>query len=409
MDADSRYDNSRALLERAKRIIPGGTHLSGRPLTSPLRSPRYLETASGSRVEDADGHEYVDFLMAFGPFLLGYGHREVEEAATKQLVRGRLVSLNHRLHIELVEALLERFPGNEMGVCFRSGSEATTAALRIARRATGRRRVARCGYHGWHDWCLPRENYVPAGLDEQVIEFDANDPATLDAAFERFPGEIAAVILAPEMVVPHDPGKLFRIARTVRAAGAVFIMDEVKTGFRVPPGSISQRIGLRPDMITLSKALGNGWPIAAVLGTREVMSAGDGMHYSGTFHGDTASMAAALAVIGIADREKAGEHAWTLGEKLIDGLNAIARSQGVPAVAYGEPLPSMPFFRFNVPDGTAKRRVEDVFYEALLERGFLFHPRHMWFPSLAHSQAEIDGVLDGADEAMRRAQRALEV
>jgi glutamate-1-semialdehyde 2,1-aminomutase len=150
-----RYPRSEACYERARQVIPGGIHLSGRPLLDPQTSPMYFDRASGCRVFDVDGNQYIDYLMAFGAYLLGYAHPEVEAAAFAQAQRGRLISLNHPQHVEFIEALLPRFPGMEMGVFFKTGSEATTAALRIARRHTGRRRVARCGYHGWHDWCLP--------------------------------------------------------------------------------------------------------------------------------------------------------------------------------------------------------------------------------------------------------------
>lgn len=367
----------------------------------------YLERARGCRVWDVDGHEYIDYLMAFGPFLLGYAHPDVDRAATATLETGRLMSMNHRLHIEFIEALLARFPGNEMGVFFRSGSEATTAALRMARRATGRRRVARCGYHGWHDWCLPTESFVPSGLGEQVLEFRADEPASLAAMFDRYSGEIAAVILAPEMVLPHDPAIFHTIAEMTRAAGAVFIMDEVKTGLRISPGTISQRIGLDPDLLTLSKALGNGWAVAAVLGKRAVMEAASGMHLSGTFHGDLAAMSAALEVLDIVERTGAAEHAWAMGERLIAGLRSIAADRGVPVQVFGEPLPPMPFMRFDIAAPDALERVRARFFEVALERGVLLHPRHMWFTSLAHTSADLTRTLEVADRAMQEASRAL--
>ncbi|RYE82681.1 MAG: aminotransferase class III-fold pyridoxal phosphate-dependent enzyme, partial [Myxococcales bacterium] len=359
----------------------------------PATTPMYLERGERGHAWDVDGHEYIDLVMAFGPYLLGYAHPEVDRAAREQGDRGRLLSMNHPLHIRFIEELLPRFPGAEMGVFLRTGSDATTAALRIARRATGRRRVARCGYHGWHDWCLPLEDFVPSGLDEQVPEFSAREPATLAALLDRHRGQIAAVIVAPEMVTPHDPAVLTRLVELTHAHGALFIMDEIKTALRTPPGSVAARIGVVPDMITISKALGNGWPVAALLGRREVMRAGDGMHYSGTFHGDTAAMAAALKVLELVDRTGAAERAWALGERLIAGLAGLARAHRLPAEAYGEPLPPMPFFRFTHPDPDACARLRDTFYRAVLARGVLLHPRHLWFTSAAHTDEDITRVL----------------
>lgn len=405
MDRSQRYARSQELYRRARDLIPGGIHLSGRPLGDPARTPMYMERGQGCRVWDVDGNEYVDLFMGFGPFLLGYAHPQVDAAAMAQVARGHLLSLNHPFHLAFVERLVARFPGAEMGAFFRTGSEATTAALRIARRATGRRLVARCGYHGWHDWCLPTEAFVPEGLDAQVLEFRAAEPETLAALFEQRPGRLAAVIVAPEMVIPTQAEPFLRIAELCRENGAVFILDEVKTALRVEPGSIQQRVGVRPDLTTVSKALGNGWPIAAVVGRRDVMEAGAGMHYSATYHGDTAAMAAAMTTLALVDQHDVPRHVTRLGERLIEGLGAIARSHDLPAEAFGEPLPSMPFFRFTHPDAEVTARLRDTFFEEAIARGALLHPRHMWFISLAHRQQDIDHVLEVCDAAMGVARR----
>ncbi|HEU4539097.1 MAG TPA: aminotransferase class III-fold pyridoxal phosphate-dependent enzyme, partial [Polyangiaceae bacterium] len=340
------------------------------------------------------------------PLLLGYANEAVDRAAAAQAARGALLSLNHPLHLDFIERLVARFPGAEMGVWFKTGSEATTAALRVARRHTGRRKVARAGYHGWHDWCLPLEDSVPAGLAEQVPEFDARDPGTLAAVLEANPGQIAAVIVAPEMVLPLRRETLGAIGALARHHGAVFVLDEVKTAFRTEGGSIQAMLDLvPPDLTTVSKALGNGWPIAALVGRREVMQSGAGLHYSATFHGDTAAMAAAMAVLDVLDREDVAGHLRRLGERLIEGLNDAARAAGVPVEAYGEPVPAMPFLRFAHPDAATNERVKEAFYAAMCDRGVLLHPRHMWFLSYAHGDADVARALAAAGEAMAIAAR----
>lgn len=396
----ARYPRSAALYARASSIIPGGIHLSGRPLVDPATTPMYFERGRGCRIWDVDGHEYIDYLMAFGAHLLGYAHEEVDAAAEEQGRNGRLLSMNHPLHADFIEALLPRFPGAEMGVFFKTGSEATTAALRIARRSTRRRRVARCGYHGWHDWCLPLEEFVPSGLDSQVPEFVANEPRTLRALFETYPEDIAAVILAPEMVLPYDAAIFRELARITREHGALFILDEVKTGLRIAPNSVAERAGVVPDLITVSKALGNGWPIAATLGRREVLQSAAGLHFSATFHGDTAAIAAARATLAIVEREPVQRHVERLGQLLIDGLNALASELDVPAQAYGEPLPAMPFFRFTHPERQANAELTRCFFQEILARGVLLHPRHMWFLSYAHDDADVSRTLEMARAAL---------
>jgi glutamate-1-semialdehyde 2,1-aminomutase len=399
--ADKLYTSSQRWLARAEGIIPGGHHLSGRVLTTPERSPMYIERGSGCRITDVDGHEYIDYLMAFGAFLIGYADAEVDAAAHEELKRGPLLSMNRPQHVLFAEALVERFPAADMAVFLKTGSEATTAAVRIARRATGRRRVVRAGYHGWHDWCLPLDDSVPAGLDTQVLEFDSNALHSLQALFDAYPGEIAAVILAPEMVLPPTRAGFQAIQDMTHRHGALFVLDEVKTAFRTAPGSVQARFELKPDLTTVSKGLSNGWPIAAVVGRRDVMSSAAGMHLSATYHGDTAAMAAALTTLRIVEERGVADHVWALGQRLIDGLNAIARDLDVPALSYGEPFPPMPFMKFNHSNPGTNDALRTAFCEAMLERGVLLHPRHMWFISYAHQAIDIDTTLEHARSAMK--------
>ncbi|MDP9037298.1 MAG: aminotransferase class III-fold pyridoxal phosphate-dependent enzyme [Myxococcota bacterium] len=401
----ARHARSIEHLQRARAVIPGGHHLSGRTLVDPRSSPMYFERAKGARIWDVDGHEYIDFLLAYGAFVLGYADEEVDRAAFEQATRGNLLSMNHPLHIRFIEALLERFPSADMGVFLKTGSEATTAAVRIARRATGRRIVARCGYHGWHDWCLPQDDSVSSGMDAQVLEFQGGDPATLEALFAAYPGKIAAVILAPEMVIPLTTAPFLALLEMTHAHGAVFILDEVKTAFRTSPGSVQTRLGFQPDLTTLSKALGNGWPVAAVIGKRSVMEHAAGMHLSATYHGETSAMAAALETMRILERDRVADHVWTMGVRFIDGLNALVRTHRAPAVAYGEPLPPMPFLRFEHPDSELRDAVRATFYTEVLARGVLLHPRHLWFVSRDHQPADIDYAIEACDEGFRAARR----
>ncbi|MBZ5711666.1 aspartate aminotransferase family protein [Nannocystis pusilla] len=399
------YPASQALLQRARSLIPGGYHLSGRPLLSPGDSPMYFERGEGCRVWDVDGHEYIDFIMAYGPPLLGYAHEEVDRAAFDQARRGNLLSLNHPLHLRFVERLVARFPGAEMGAFFKTGSDATTAALRLARRATGRRRVARCGYHGWHDWCLPLADFVPAGLDRQVLEFRPDEPDSLRELLRAHGDEIAAVILAPEMMPAARPELTRQFAELTRERGAVFILDEIKTGLRIRPNSFQQWAGVVPDLTTLSKALGNGWPVAAIVGKREILRHGAELHMSATYHGETTGLAAALATLDILDRSDVTGHVWRLGERLIAGLQRAADRFAVPALAYGEPLPPMPFLRFTHPDPQVRDAHAGTFYRAMLQRGVLLHPRHLWFVSAAHRDDDIDHTLAAAEAALAAVRR----
>jgi glutamate-1-semialdehyde 2,1-aminomutase len=365
----------------------------------------YMARGAGSRVWDVDGNAYVDYVMAYGPFLLGYACEEVDAAAIAQIRRGTLLSMNHPMHVSFVAQLIAHVPRAEMAVFLKTGSEATTAAVRISRRFTGRRRVARAGYHGWHDWCLASEAFVPAHLEQQIVEYRADDPASLEACLAAHPGEFAAVLVAPEMIVPPSATTFARLVDLAHAHGALFIADEVKTALRIRPGSLQAYLGVFADLTTVSKALGNGWPIAAVTGPRAILACAAGMHLSATFHGDTAAMAAAIATLGILDREPVTDHVWALGSRLIDGLNEAAHAMDLPATAYGEPLPPMPFLRFEHPDASINAGLAERFYEAMFARGFLLHPRHMWFISYAHSVDDVDRTVEAAHHAMRLARQ----
>jgi glutamate-1-semialdehyde 2,1-aminomutase len=393
-----RYRQSRALLARARAVIPGGHHLSGRPLLDPETSPMYFASGHGCRIRDVDGNELVDYLMAYGACGLGYAHPEVEAAAAAQLRSGALLSLNHPLQVTLAEALVRFFPSAEMAVLLKTGSEATTAALRIARRYTGRRKVVRCGYHGWHDWCAMDEPAVRGSSASEVLSFDARDPASLERVLAEHRSEVAAVILAPEMILSPRTEDIAVLLEMTRAAGAVFVLDEVKTAFRIDPGSIQARLGLRPDLTTVSKAMSNGWPVAAVVGRRDVMLAAEGLHLSATYHGDTAAIAAALKTMEILAREPILPRLWSLGERLLAGLAEAAARHGIAVSAYGEPYPPMPFLAFTDPDVPTRDTQRRAFYTHVLARGQLLHPRHLWFISAAHGEKELEETLAVAAE-----------
>jgi glutamate-1-semialdehyde 2,1-aminomutase len=394
------YSRSQALYRAACGIIPGGVHRGAVPLLAPESSPLYFERGKGSRIWDVDGNEYIDYILAYGAILLGYADETVDRAAMEQVARGKLLTLNHPLHLQFVTSILERFPAADMAYFMKTGSEATTASLRIARCHTGRRKIIRCGFHGWHDWCFPDDDSVPAGLAQQVFALTDISAEGLDALLQRHAAEVAAVIVAPEMVMPLSRETLQSMIDIAHGHGALFILDEVKTGCRIPGGSVQQYLGVRPDMTALSKGLGNGWPVAAVIGRRDVMEAGQRIHLSATYHGDTAGMAAAMACLKIIDDEGVQDHVWRLGEHLIQGLNALVARHQLPARAYGEPLPPMPFLAFTHSSEEVNEALRTTFYSEMFRRGILLHPRHLWYTCRAHSAADIERTLAAADEAM---------
>ncbi|MFL6671748.1 MAG: aminotransferase class III-fold pyridoxal phosphate-dependent enzyme [Massilia sp.] len=394
------FDRSRALFEQAGRVIPGSVHVGGTPLFPPGQAPIYFERGNGCRIWDVDANEYIDYIMAYGAILLGYANREVDDAAFEQVRRGKLLSLNHPLHQKFMEEVLARFPAAEMGFFMKTGSEATTAAVRIARRFTGRHKLVRCGFHGWHDWCFPDDGSVPAGLAGQVLKLADIGAEGLQPILSANRGQVAAVIVAPETVLPLAREPLQAMLDIAHRHGALFILDEVKTACRAPGGSIQRHLDIAPDITTLSKGLGNGWPVSAVIGRAEVMRAGEDIHLSATYHGDSAAVAAALACMQIIDREDVPAYVDRLGQRLIDGLNAVVTRHGAPARAYPEPIAAMPFLAFTHPDQATNEALRRAFYGAMFGQGILLHPRHLWYTTLAHTVDDIDRTVAAADRAM---------
>ncbi len=397
MEIATRYKRSYSMLEEAKNLIPGGVQASRRPLLEG-RSPVYIQRARGCRCWDVDGNEYIDYSLSLGPIILGYAHPQVDEAAIRQLREGIVFTFNHPLQNRLAEKLTEHIPSAERATFFKTGSEATSAAVRVARAHSGRERVARCGYHGWHDWCNVGAKGVPAALAGQTLGFDANRPETLEDVLSTQPGEFAAVIVAPETVSPAKSETFQRLIEIAHKHGAVFILDEVKTGFRMGLGGIQARLGITPDLTTLSKAMANGYPLGALVGKREVMRAAEEVHLSATFNGEAVSMAASLATLEVLEQPGNLEHIWRMGERLIAGLNALAGKHGAEAVAFGEPLPPMPVMRFKG-EGEAVDNLRREFYAEVIARGVLLHPSHVWFVCLAHGEPEIEQTLEVADAA----------
>ncbi len=396
------FTKSYELFGKAQKIIPGGVQASRRPLV-PGRAPVYIDHAKGCRCWDVDGNEYIDFCLSWGPIILGYAYDPVDEAAIEMIRKGIVFTQNHPIQNELAEKLCQLIPCAEMVTFMKTGSEVTSVAVRIARAYTGREKIARCGYHGWHDWCNVGGNGVPKVLEGQTLEFDGNRPETLERLFEENPNEIAGVIIAPEEVVPPDRSKFERIKEITHRHGAILIFDEVKTWPRISLGGFQEWIGVIPDIATLSKAMANGFPIGAVVGRKEVMETVNHIWISATFNGETASMAAALKTIQELERLNALEHIWRMGRMLIDGLNEIIREFGAPAEAFGWPLPPMPFMRFTVEDKETEEKLRTSFFGEVISRGVLLHPTHMWFVSYAHKEEDIERTLEIVREAMKTA------
>ena len=418
-----------ALVARAERLFPGGVNSPVRAFRAVGRPPVVLERGEAAYVWDADGRRLLDLIGAWGPAILGHADPRVVGAVTRAAANGFALGATHPLEIELGELIVRRMPSVERLRFTASGTEAVMSALRVARAATGRDLVVKFGgaYHGHVDCLLaeagsgiatqgiPGSAGVASAVAAQTIVLRWNDPAAVSAAFEAHPGRIAALIAEPVIansgVIAPRPGFLDHLRETASAHGALLVLDEVITGFRLGPGGAQGRFGIRPDLTILGKVIGGGMPIGAYGGRADLMDlvapAGP-VYQAGTLAGHPLSMAAGIATLRALGPE-AYERLEAAGERLAAGLLAAANRAGREiAVGHVGSLVT-PFFRPTRPADAAEamavdRAAASRFFGAMLDRGVLLPPSpfEACFVSLAHGSAELDMVLDAAGEAFRQ-------
>lgn len=400
------------LYRRAKTLIPGGTQLlSKRPeLFLPDLWPTYYSRAKGAEVWDLDGKKYIDMAYnGIGACILGAADPDVDAAVLKVIENGQMSSLNAPEEVELAELLLELHPWAQMARFGRCGGEAMAIAVRIARAKTGRDMIAFCGYHGWHDWYLAANlaedkaldghllpglepKGVPRGLLGTVHPFRYNHMDELEKIVEKHGKNIAAIAMEP--IRDHGPENNFlqKVKETAKRIGAVLIFDEVTSAFRLNTGGAHLLQGVNPDMAVFAKAMGNGYPIAAIIGTRNVMEAAQSTFISSTNWTERIGPVAALATIKKHRKHKAHEHLIRIGTVVQEGWKRIAHEKGVPLHVSG--IAPLSHFTIEGKEGEAART---LFAQLMLEKGFLAHKG--FYPTFAHTDAQIASYLDATAEA----------
>lgn len=405
MSRERRYEVSQALLRRACSVIPLGSQTFSKSHTGfPAgAAPLFLTHGQGGRVWDVDGNEYVDLICGLLPVVLGYTDPDVDEVIRDQLARGISFSLATELEAELAERLVEIIPCAEMVRYGKNGTDATSAAIRIARAATGRDRVAVCGYHGWQDWYIgatSRNKGVPVAVRELTHVFPYNDLDTLHALLGRHRGEFAAVMLEPGTVVDPAPGFLEGVRDLAHAHGAILIFDEIITGFRFALGGAQALFGVTPDLATFGKALGNGMPISAVVGRADLMQQMEEVFFSGTFGGETLSLAAAIATIDKMRREPVIETLWRTGEILAAGVHARIAANGLVEAVLLRGRPPWMVLGFGERPGASAAAIKTLLLRELLRNGVLIGGGHN--VCYAHNVEDMARVLAAYDVALGR-------
>jgi glutamate-1-semialdehyde 2,1-aminomutase len=408
------------LYARASKRIPGGTQLlSKRPeLFLPGGWPAYFRRARGVEIEDLDGRVFIDVsIHSVGACPLGYADPDVDRAVVSAVEAGTISTLNCPEEVELADLLCELHPWAEMVRFARSGGEAMAIAVRIARAATGRDRVAVAGYHGWHDWylaanldedalhdlLLPRVPAagVPRALAKSVVTFPFGDHAALDAIADRHPDTLAAIVVEPARYALATPEYLAHVCAIARRVGAVVVFDEITSGFRMAVGGAHLAIGVAPDVAVFAKGMSNGYPMAAVIGRQPVMAAAERTFISSTSWTERIGPVAALAAIRKIRDRQVPLHLAAMGDRMRAGWTAAAARHGLAVAVRGvAPLPS---FAFEYGDESAAIRT--LYTQCMLDAGFLAGAA--FYPSLAHEPRHVDAALEATDRAFAAVRSAI--
>jgi len=296
------FQRSNVLLDRALQVTPIGSQTFSKSYRILPRgvSPFFVEKAHGCRFWDIDGNEFIDLVNSLGSVTLGFCDPIVDSAVQLQMKKGVTYSLAHSIEIEVAELIVDMVPSAEMVQFAKNGTDVTSAAVRLARHITKRDKIAICGYHGWQDWSIStttRDFGIPDGVKSLSYTFSYNDLTALEQLLYTHKGEFAAVIMEPMTHQWPDDGFLKGVRDLTKRHGALLIFDEIVTGFRFSNGGAQELFGVTPDLTTLGKGMANGYPLSALTGRKEYMTAVDEIFFSSTFGGETLSLAASKVVL----------------------------------------------------------------------------------------------------------------
>jgi len=425
-------NKSHELFQKAQSLMPGGVNSPVRAFRAVGGAPVFIASGKGSRIVDVDGRNYIDYVLSWGPLVLGHCHPEVVETLARAIEAGTSFGACTPTEIELAERICEAYPSIERVRLVNSGTEATLSALRVARAATGREKILKfegC-YHGHGDSLLvkagsgvatlglPDSPGVPRALAELTVTLPFNDSAALEEAFRIHDHQLAAVILEPVVgnsgCIPPKAGFLEKLRKLTAGQGTVLIFDEVMTGFRVAYGGAQELFGIQPDLTTLGKIIGGGLPVGAYGGRASLMDwvapAGP-VYQAGTLSGNPLAVAAGLKTLEILRRPGTYPRLEMISSQLASGLAAAAAKAGVSLTVNRAGSMFTCFFTRDTVTDYASAKKSDTskfarFFRTLLERGVYFPPSQFEaaFVSTAHSEGDVTMTLEAAAKAFEEIQ-----
>lgn len=398
-----RYKESGRLLKRALKTIPLGSQTFSKSITQFPQgvSPLFISHGQGSRVWDVDGNEYIDFMNALLSVSLGYNDTDVTNAVKKQLDNGVSFSLSHPLEMEVAEMLVEMIPCAEMVRFGKNGTDATSAAIRLARAFTGKEHVAVCGYHGWQDWYIgstSRHLGVPKAVRELTHSFIYNDLASLQRLFDEFPTKIAAVIMEPMNIAWPEEDFLQKVKKICRENDALLVFDETITGCRFDKGGAQKLFDVVPDLAAFGKGLANGFPLSAIVGRKEILRLMEDIFISGTFAGETASLAAAKVVLNKVRDTDLVERLYLQGKKVLDGVSNCIKHHGVEDFLEIGGHPSWTILTIKDTAAYKGWELKTLYLQEMFKRGVITIGSHNI--SYAHTDGDIKLLLDAYNEVL---------
>ena len=389
------YKKSDELLTRALKSIPLASQTFSKSLTQYPRgvSPFFIKKGKGSKVLDEDDNEYIDFVNSLAAVTLGYCDEDVDKAVKKQMKNGVIFSLPHILELKVAEKLIEIIPCAEKVRFAKNGTDATTASVRIARAYTGKEHIAVCGYHGWQDWYIwstARDLGVPSAMKELTHKFQYNNISSLEKLFEE--QELACVIMEPMNIEYPENNFLKKVKDLAHRNNALLIFDETITGFRYSLGGAQELFDVIPDLATFGKGMANGYPLSAVVGRNKIMQKVEDIFFSGTFGGETLSLAAANAVIDKYKKEQVIDHFYEIGTYLLQELDRLIDNEALGGIFWTSGHPSWSFLHIKDQEKYSSFEIKTFFLQESFKRGVITLGSHNI--SMSHTRSDVDKLIE---------------